>query len=407
LRVCLVSYEFPPEIGGEASYTYCLATGLSSLGHRVTVLLPKKNGVEYLEDGRFAALRVGTSSLPMLKVASFVVAVNRALPALVAERGIEVVHIAFDYASLPVRVKGIGAPVLATVHHLHMAEAIGMRRAGRNFVTGLGAAYRDFALSFMELVLLRRVARAIAVSRFTQDSLRDYLRVPPERMRVVHHGVQFDDLLDAKDSGRARQEFGLGTGPLLLYVGRLDRSKGLECLLEAFATVNQSAPGIRLVVVGQGKESYAGSLRTKADSLGIGASVAFTGKVGRGELCELYAASTALVLPSLMEGFGISLIEAMTAGKPCIATRVGAVPEVVQHRRTGLLVPPGDPGELSAAILAVFSSPDRGAGMGEKGREVALRDFTVERMAMETAAVYAESSGEGRLAPSVKYDSDR
>ena len=115
MRVCLVSYEFPPEIGGEASYAHELAAGLSSLGHAVTVLVPKKRGVEYAHDGRFRVLRVKTSSLPMLKVASFVLAVNRLLPRLVKGSGIELVHYTFDYPSLPVRAGGLGAPVIATI----------------------------------------------------------------------------------------------------------------------------------------------------------------------------------------------------------------------------------------------------------------------------------------------------
>ena len=399
MKVCLVSYEFPPDVGGEASYAHALASGLSSLGHEVTVLVPKKQGVEYSKDGGFRILAVRASSIPGLKVASFVIAVNRLLPPLVRSEGTDVVHVVFDYPSFPFRVRGVGAPVFATVHHLHVAEALGALRAGGSFARRLPGIYSDFLLSLMEVVLVRRAASVVTVSAFTRNSLRSYLRVNPDRVRVVPNGIGFRDLLEAKDTGRARQRFGLGSGPLLLYVGRLEPSKGLEALLAAFEVAVRSLPEVRLAVVGRGSERYTLKLKRMAASLGLEGKVTFTGRVGRAELCELYAASTVMVLPSLMEGFGISLAEAMAAGKPCVATKVGAVPEVVSDGVTGLLVPPGSPRELAEAILKVLRSPDAGAGRGRRGRELVVGRFTVDRMARETTALYADAlSPSARLA---------
>lgn len=389
MRVCLVTYEYPPDIGGEASYARDLSEGLVSLGHAVTVLVPAKRGVVYSPGRGLRVLALKTTSLPMLKVASFVIAANRALPRLVAEEGIDVIHVAFDYPSFPFRVRGLGAPLVATVHHLHIAEALGAIRAGRGVASALAGAVRGFALSFMEVVLLRRASAAVAVSGFTRRSLEDYLGVPRARARVVRNGVNVDDIVAAKDRGRVRRKFGLGAGPFLLYVGRLEKSKGVEYLVDAFASAVRSTPSLRLAVVGGGSASYTKALRERVAALGVEGSVRFTGRVDRADLCEIYAACRALVLPSLMEGYGISLVEAMAAGKPCISTRVGAVPELVRDGQNGLLVPPADPVRLSAAILKLTSLPDGGASMGAAGREF-VKSLTSERMAWETSSVYAE-----------------
>lgn len=339
----------------------------------------------------------------MLKVASFVLAVNQSLPRLVKQAGIDVVHFVFDYPTLPPRARGVGVPVVATVHHLHSAEALGMIQAGRLSLTGLLAVFRDFVFSSLEGAFVKRAAGVIAVSRFTRRSLGLLAGVPGERIRVIHNGVTFDDIVSATDTGSARGRHRLGDGPLVLYVGRLERSKGVGDLVEAFASAVTSFPALRLVIVGGGKKAYGEELKKLVRSRGLEGAVTFTGRVDRADLCELLAASRALVLPSLMEGFGITLIEAMAAGKPCVATWVGAVPEVVIDGKTGVLVPPADPKRLAEGIAAVIGAADGGSGLGEKGREVAMSEFTVERMSVETAKLYGETLGKAPADSMVKY----
>jgi glycosyltransferase involved in cell wall biosynthesis len=87
-----------------------------------------------------------------------------------------------------------------------------------------------------------------------------------------------------------------------------------------------------------------------------------------------------LVLPSVGEGVGYVLVEAMAAAKPVVATHVSSIPEIVQHDETGILVDVHDPERLAAAIVAVLASRDRGRAMGERGRRVMLEKFTLERM---------------------------
>jgi glycosyltransferase involved in cell wall biosynthesis len=110
----------------------------------------------------------------------------------------------------------------------------------------------------------------------------------------------------------------------------------------------------------------------------------------RGEIPALLAELDVLVLPSLWEGFGLVLLEAMAAGRPVVASRVGPIPEVVLHGETGLLVEPGEPEPLAAALIELLEHPTLAARLGAAGRRRVREHFTLDRMVAETEALYEE-----------------
>jgi len=167
----------------------------------------------------------------------------------------------------------------------------------------------------------------------------------------------------------------LGTG-FLLIVGRMasgEQYKGHDQLLETLPRV----PGARLVVTGDGDDRR--RLQGRASDLGLRGRVTFTGFVSEATLAELYRRSTALVMPSLGEGFGLVYLEAMRAGKPCVAARDSAAEEVVADGATGFLVDRDDPEELAAVLGRLLASPDLARRMGEAGRRRWREQFSLER----------------------------
>jgi len=171
-------------------------------------------------------------------------------------------------------------------------------------------------------------------------------------------------------------------GVVLAAVGRLDAQKGFDVLLDALPAV----PDVRLVVVGDGH--LRADLEKRAAELGLAARVTFTGwsEDVRGHLAD----ADALVLPSRSEGFPLTVVEAMLAGLPVVATAVGSVPEAVTDGETGLLVPKDDVGALAAALRRVAEDPALRTRLGARGREVAAASFTVEHMARAFEDLYAE-----------------
>jgi glycosyltransferase involved in cell wall biosynthesis len=166
--------------------------------------------------------------------------------------------------------------------------------------------------------------------------------------------------------------------------GRLVQQTGVDVLLAAFPRVQARHPTARLLIVGDGP--LRATLEAQAAALGLGEAVIFTG--WRDDARALMPACDAVGVPSRWEGFGLVTLEAMGCTRPVIASRVSALPEIVQDGETGLLVPPDDPPALAEAITKLLDDPDRAAALGRAGYERLQQHFSVEAMAQATLDVY-------------------
>ena len=182
----------------------------------------------------------------------------------------------------------------------------------------------------------------------------------------------------------------------LLFLGRFDATKGVEELLAAAATLRARFPRLRLVIAGAGDAT---AIAVRARALGIADAVELPGWVGGEHKQVLLERAAAFVLPSHVENMPISVLEAMAAGLPVVATSVGAIPEVVEHGVPGLLVPPRDARALALAIEALLADPERRQRMGEAGHARAARYYSVERVMPRLEAMYRALGALERPAP--------
>jgi glycosyltransferase involved in cell wall biosynthesis len=173
--------------------------------------------------------------------------------------------------------------------------------------------------------------------------------------------------------------------PLAVAVGRLIAQKDHATLLRAFALVHEALPEARLAILGSGP--LEAETRALAAELGLADAVLLP---GRTDIRDWLERADAFVHSSRWEGFGIVLLEAMLAGLPIVATRVSAVPEVVVDGETGLLVEAGDHAGLARHLETLLSDRGRAAALGAAGRRRALTEFSVDRMANRTLALYDE-----------------
>jgi glycogen(starch) synthase len=174
----------------------------------------------------------------------------------------------------------------------------------------------------------------------------------------------------------------------LAFGGRLEKGKGVDVLLRAFARTLAVFPDARLIVAGDGRERE--SLVSLAADLGVSQKVEFLGHVDRAALEGVYQRADVAVMPSVWtEAFGLAGIEALSVGRPVIASSVGGIPEWLIDGETGYLVTPGDPDALYAAIKKIFSDPERLVQMMKTSRSRA-EEFGIDVHAKKIAALYAD-----------------
>ena len=180
----------------------------------------------------------------------------------------------------------------------------------------------------------------------------------------------------------------------LLFVGRLVERKGVHILIRALARVRERVDAT-LTVIGEGPE--AAGLAAEAVRVGVDASVRFAGRVDETTLSEAYRASDLFILPAVLdrkgdtEGLGVVLLEALEFGLPVIASDIGGIPDIVRHRETGLLVPPGDAAALAGAILESVESPAETRERARRGRVHARRQFSLSSVIDRLTACYEQA----------------
>ncbi|MGE5576559.1 MAG: glycosyltransferase family 4 protein [Syntrophothermus sp.] len=375
-------YVIRPAAGGMREHLFNLVGGLDPSLYRITVACPpdegmvsrlKKLGVQV----RTFALKGELSPWSDWKATLF-------LRRLIQAEGIQLVHVHGFKASLVARIaagsrrmgkrpKRNRPRVVYTVHNFIFGEG------------GKGLKRRLYIL--LETFLAPRTDKIITVSRALEEDL-SRLGVPSNKIVAIYNGIdtsRFSRARNPEVRTRKRSEMGLTSDHFVVgTIARLISSKGVGCLLEAASVVLDRIPGAVFVIVGDGPQRQ--ELQNKAAGLGIGGAVRFLGF--REDVPELLGAFDLFVLPSLSEGMAITLVEAMAAGRPVVASRTGGIVEVVEDGKTGLLAPPGESGALAGAILRLHDDPGKAAEFVAAGQRRVEEKFTLEAMLRQTQEVY-------------------
>ncbi len=274
------------------------------------------------------------------------------------------------YAALAVAQSGERPPLLVSTRHND-------DRFFLNPFIGL-VHYAVSARQDLIIAISDHIAR-FTVSRGVRD---------PARVRRVYHGLEptVTEALE-REGQRIRQDLGLEPEDFVVgNVGRLAPQKGQRHLIGAMPLLLERVPRAHAVIAGAGDlEDY---LRDLSLEVGVADRVHVLGP--RRDVPALMHAMDVFAMPSIWEGFGLVLLEAMAAGRPIVASRVATIPEVVADGETGLLVPAGDPLALADALADLAHDPERARQLGEAGRQRLRQHFSVEKMAGDTELLYRE-----------------
>jgi len=311
-----------------------------------------------------------------------------------AGTGVRVEHFRLDRAVSPACARWLTSTLrrygaaIAHSHEFSMAVYGGWaawRASVPHVITMHGSRYYDGQLR--RRLAMRWAAatagRLVAVSQQLASQLSADLWIKAPHVTVVANGVRF---LAASES-TLRAELGLGSeNRLLLAVGNLYPVKGHRVLLEAFAILRDRHPAAHLAIAGRGQ--LADEMKAWARLQGLGDRIHFLGL--RSDVPNLLAGADLFVLPSLSEGLPLALLEAMFAGRPIVATSVGEVPAALGGGEAGILVEPGDPGALSAALDRLLSDSGEARLLGQRAALRAERVYDVSHMLAHYARIYAD-----------------
>lgn len=237
-------------------------------------------------------------------------------------------------------------------------------------------------------VTLRFATKIICCSEAVRQHLCRWDRNVADRAITIHYGIDFRRLVPKMNAEEAKRSFGLSVRkPVVGLTARLRPVKGVEYLLLAIKQLIARKIPVQCLIVGDGESKL--ELESMTSKLAIQEQVIFAGY--RNDLVPALTAIDVFVLPSISEGLGMCMVEAMAMCKPIVATAVGGVPEVVIDGETGILVPAKDPERLADAIADLLAAPKRLQRMGEKGREVAFRRFDRQKMIQAYELLYEES----------------
>lgn len=227
----------------------------------------------------------------------------------------------------------------------------------------------------------------ITVSQALKKEIEQWEGIPEEKIQVIYNGIKPDFFKLMKAAPQEKLRLGLNpTLPVVGTVARLAPQKGVEYLLRAAQAVLQVMEGVQFLIVGDGPLRK--DLENEAERLGIGDRVVFTGH--HPDILKVYPCMDVFVMPSLSEGLCISVIEAMAAKIPIAASAVGGLPELIEHRKTGLLVPARSPQALAQSILELLYRPKWAEILAEAAGQKAKNNFTMEKMVQQTADVYRQ-----------------
>ena len=227
----------------------------------------------------------------------------------------------------------------------------------------------------MERYAARRADLIIVDCQLNKRDVVKQYAVDPDIIRIIPPCIRHREFRPAEPEG-----------PTIVYMGRLSQRKGIKYLVQAMPDVLERVPEARLRIGGSGEREK--ELRKLVSKLDLGASVEFLGFVPDDDLPDLYASGTVFCMPSIYEGFGMVMLEAMASSLPVVAFRTGGVPEVVEDGVTGYQA---DAETLGDRLARVLEDPEGAAEMGRRGRRMVEDRYTTEHMADLTMAVWEEA----------------
>jgi starch synthase len=397
VKIALLSYEYPPDtgFGGVGTYTWYQARALVRQGHDVRVVAGSlEPGVFHTEHDGVRVTRVSDQGcldgairgMHSDGVGWASVRVGNAMGSYLALRDL-LEHERYDVVEYPEC--GADGTIVSTL--LPVRTCVRFHSPVNLIMPFYGANEREIeTATFVEQVAIDRAQLRISPSAFLAAEVSERLRVRPP-VHVVPNGIDLD-LFDRSEGIDVVERFGLprrGHALTVLFTGRLERRKGVHLLPGICADVLAAHPQVHVVLAGADPDgAFASTIRPRVDQVGAADRIHHLSARSLPEVRALVKHADIHLHPSMWDNAPYSCIEAMAAGRPIVSSGVGGLPELVDHRRTGLVARAGDEGSFVDAIGELVEDPALRERLGQAARRAVEDRYTDTAMARRSVALW-------------------
>ena len=392
MRICFISREYPPEtgFGGIGTYTYQLAHGLTKKGHDVTVISQAVKKEIFYKDKKVKVYRIFDDKVPFrgfTKISNLLTgnafshywhsrSVFKKINQLIEQQGnFDIIEgplwdgecLAYDYR--------IGIPLIVRLQTpiFKSLEILGKPN--------------NKTVEYVERKALEKAVLIPSISNNVASLISSYYKIPKSKIRLCYLGIE---------SSKIKKPVFKKNSYKLLYVGRLEKRKGTQEFIESLNEILSKNQKITIDIVGKDISQAPGTISYKEYFNQIinkkyKKRVRFYGFVDNKKLESFYKNCDLFIAPSRYESFGLIFLEAYIYGKPVIGTTAGAIPEIVSHGKTGLLIEPNNSSQITEAVLKIFNNDSLRKKMGEQAFKYVRKNFSVEQMVDLSLDIYNEA----------------
>ncbi len=377
LSICIVTQQYRSVISGIGLHARNLLYGLHRDGHRITLLTQAAQKDDTVpEDVEVMTVQ----GFPLLERSharwiSLAWQFANKLRSMNIDR-FDIVH--FTDAREALWFAGYHPATIGNVNDFYAAQLQPLSYYAQHYADAWKRWLYYLFVHYCERLTFHKLSALIANSEYTRRAIQVAYRLTPGKLFRCFKCINFDIYEASKLSYHSSE------GMVLFVGGNLQR-KGLQVLIKAAPLIVKRRPDIKFYVVGY--DNNIPKMQKLCRQLGVEANFIFLGWLPNDEVRRLYLEADIFAMPSLSEAFGVALLEALASGVPVVATRVGGIPEFIQHGINGLLIEPNNPRELAESILKLLEDVDMAAQLGQQGR-ITAQHFGLEQMLKCTYRVY-------------------
>ena len=368
LNVLFITSQFPPkQVGGAGTYALHLVKELGKMGQNIHLV-----SEEDFRDTNIKGYTVESINIPYIRFISFAYNAKKVIKKILTERKIDIIHgnALSSFAALDVKV-----PKVETLHSL--SEDFQFRNKIEKRLTTL-----------VKRKVLGCCDGLILVSEYTKRRFVELYPNFSKSVKVIYNGIDVSCAKHSSDEIKSfKDKLKIGNKFIILTISRLSGQKGIDMLIKSVSDERIKSK-VKVLIVGDGRARNA--LTKAVNQLNLKEEILFLGQMSEEDVMKLYDLADVYVLPSRVENYNLTLLDALARGKAIVTTKVGGNPEIIKHMVNGILVEPDSPSGLGDSIIAVLSNETLKKRLEINALESAKRLYTWKEVALQSLQFYKE-----------------